>query len=126
MVPGFVDLLANAPVGHLGIYRDMFVNGTVEYCFRIPEVAQERGAFVVDPVIASGQTALAALDRLHAYGVWPLVLCTIVVSRRAAELLLDKHPDVAIYCAAVDPELDANGALRPGLGDASARLWNTP
>lgn len=126
MVDGFLRVLPFAAVGHIGIYRDKVMNHTVEYYFKLPEDHQRRRVLLIDPMLASGDTALAALDRLKEYGVGPIRLVTLLSCEVGLKKVFDRHPDVEVFTVSVERELNEKGYLLPGLGDAGDRLFNTP
>ncbi|HVJ64448.1 MAG TPA: uracil phosphoribosyltransferase [Bdellovibrionota bacterium] len=126
MVDGFLSVLPFAAVGHVGIYRDKVMNHTVEYYFKLPEDHQRRRVLLLDPLLATGDTALAALDRLKEYGVGPIRFVTLLSCETGIQKVMARHPDVEIYTVSVERELNPKGYLLPGLGDAGDRLFNTP
>lgn len=126
MVDGFLNMLPFAAVGHIGIYRDKLMNHTIEYYFKLPEDHQRRRVLLIDPLLATGDTALAALDRLKEYGVGPIRFVTLLSCETGLQKVFARHPDVEIFTVAVERELNPKGYLLPGLGDAGDRLFNTP
>jgi len=126
MVEGFLKVLPFAAVGHVGIYRDKLMNHTIEYYFKLPEDHQKRKVLLIDPLLATGDTALAALDRLKDYGVGGIRFVTLLSCETGIKKVLERHPDVEIYTACVERELNDKGYLLPGIGDAGDRLFNTP
>ena len=124
-VDGMLDLLPAARVGHIGLYRDPETLEPIEYYFKMPEDIQERLVIVVDPMLATGNSAVAALNRLKEAGVTALKYVCLIASRPGLEHLRQAHPDVAIVTAAIDETLDAHGYIVPGLGDAGDRLYGT-
>ncbi len=125
MLDGFLRALPFARVGHIGIYRDKFMNNTVEYYFRIPETFRGKRTLVLDPLLATGDTALAALDRLKQYEVGPISFMCLLASKTAVKKIHDEHPDVDIWTVSLEPGLNEKGYLLPGLGDAGDRLFRT-
>ena len=123
MLESVLNILPMAQAGHIGIYRDKFINSTVEYYFRLPSEMKDREVFLLDPMIATGDTAVACLHRLKQCGVRKINLITFLLSEQASQRILDNFPDVQIYCAAVEKELDQNGYLVPGMGDVGSRLY---
>ena len=125
MMDGVLDMLPLAPAGHIGIYRDKFINNTVEYYFKIPEKSKGRTVFLCDPLLATGDTMVAALDRLKNYEVGHIRIMSILVSAAAIEKIHHFHPDVDIFCLNKEEGLTDEGYLIPGLGDAGDRLFHT-
>lgn len=122
---GMLELLPAARVGHIGLYRDPETLEPVEYYFKMPEDIQERMVIVVDPMLATGNSAIAALNRLKESGVSMLKYVCLIASRPGLNALRAAHPDVAIVTAAIDEELNEHGYIVPGLGDAGDRLYGT-
>ena len=125
MVDGFLRLLPGARVGHVGVYRDEEEHRPVDYYERLPPNLPEAHVFVVDPMLATGGSAVHALDRLKAAGARRLALVCLVVAPEGVDAVQRAHPDVQIWTAAVDRELDENAYIRPGLGDAGDRVFGT-
>ena len=125
MVEGMLDLVPSARVAHIGLYRDPATLGTVEYYFQAPEDTAERLVIVVDALIGTGNTAVAAVDRLKELGVKRIRFVSLVASPSGAAMLRGAHPDVALWCAAVDEGLSADGFIVPGVGDAGDRMYGT-
>ena len=125
MLEGMMKLLSYASVGHVGIYRDKFINNTVEYYFRVPSDIQERDVILLDPLLATGDTASAAISRLKEYGVKGIKFVTILASKQGIDKIRKEYPDVQIYTMSVEPEMTAEGYLLPGIGDAGDRLYGT-
>jgi len=125
MVDGFLRALPFARVGHVGIYRDKVMNNTVEYYFRVPESFRGKKVFLLDPLLATGDTVLAALDRLKQYGVGPITFISVLSSKVGIKKINAAHPDVKIITLSVERELNGKGYLLPGLGDAGDRLFRT-
>ncbi|EHP38224.1 uracil phosphoribosyltransferase [Cupriavidus basilensis OR16] len=122
---GMLDLLPAARVGHIGLYRDPETLEPIEYYFKMPEDIHERLVIVVDPMLATGNSAIAALNRLKEAGVSTLKYVCLIASRQGLTALRAAHPDVAIVTAAIDEELNEHGYIVPGLGDAGDRLYGT-
>ena len=122
---GMLDLLPTARVGHIGLYRDPETLEPIEYYFKMPEDIHERLVIVVDPMLATGNSAIAALNRLKEAGVSTLKYVCLIASRQGLMALRAAHPDVAIVTAAIDEELNEHGYIVPGLGDAGDRLYGT-
>jgi uracil phosphoribosyltransferase len=125
MAEGMLDLLPSARVAHVGLYRDPVSLQAVEYYFKTPEDCAERLVIVVDPMLATGHTAIAAVDRLKEAGVCDMRFVCLLAARPGAEALRAAHPDVPIWAAAMDEELNDHGYIIPGLGDAGDRTYGT-
>jgi uracil phosphoribosyltransferase len=125
MLDGFLTTLPFARVGHVGIYRDKFMNNTVEYYFRVPTSFRGKRVLLLDPLLATGDTALATLDRLKQYGVGPITFVSVLSAEVGIKKINDLHPDVKILTVSVEKSLNEKGYLLPGLGDAGDRLFNT-
>jgi uracil phosphoribosyltransferase len=114
-----------ASAGFIGIYRDKFIHNTVEYYFKLPAQIKGRDIIVCDPLIATADTMLAALDRLKSYEVGKITVLSVLISEHAGKRLLEHHPDVSIYTLNVEEKMNELGYLVPGLGDAGDRLYQT-
>jgi uracil phosphoribosyltransferase len=125
MAEGMLDLLPSARVAHIGLYRDPSSLEAVEYYFKTPEDVADRLVILVDPMLATGHTAIAAIDRLKEAGVSDMRFVCLLAARPGAEALRAAHPDVPIWAAAMDEELDGHGYIVPGLGDAGDRTYGT-
>jgi uracil phosphoribosyltransferase len=125
MVEGFLNLLPDARVGHLGMYRDEEDLAPVDYYERLPPNLADAHVFVVDPMLATGGSAVHALDRLKEAGAERLRLVCLVSAPEGVEAVGAAHPDVPIWTAALDRGLDEHGFIRPGLGDAGDRVFGT-
>ena len=125
LLEGMLDLIPAARVAHIGLYRDPETLVAVEYYFKAPEDIAERLVIVVDPMLATANTAVAALERLKERGVTDLRFVCLVASPEGIERLRAYHPDVPIWTAAIDRELNEHGYIAPGLGDAGDRLFGT-
>lgn len=125
LADGMLDLLPSARVAHLGLYRDHETLEAVEYYFKAPEDIAERLVIVVDPMLATGHSAIAAIDRLKGAGVTNLRFVCLLAARQGAEALRAAHPDVPIWAAAMDEVLNDKGYIVPGLGDAGDRTFGT-
>ena len=125
MVEGFLRLLADARVGHLGLQRDEDTLEPTGYFERLPPGMGEAYVFLLDPMLATGGSAVAALDRLKANGARRLRLICLVAAPEGVEAVREAHPDVQIWTAALDRQLDERGYIRPGLGDAGDRVFGT-
>ncbi|PJF18242.1 Uracil phosphoribosyltransferase [Paramicrosporidium saccamoebae] len=120
-----LELIPTAPVLHIGIFREKTTLQPVEYYNKLPQSNSFDICYVLDPMIATGGTALATIEMLKDFGVPKIILLTICASEPGSKMILERHPDVEIYTAALDPELNAEGYIVPGLGDAGDRLYNT-
>jgi uracil phosphoribosyltransferase len=125
MAEGMLDLVPSARVAHIGLYRDPLSLQAVEYYFKTPEDVAERLVIIVDPMLATGHTAIAAIDRLKEAGVTDMRFVCLLAARHGAEALREAHPDVPIWTAAVDEVLNDHGYIVPGLGDAGDRTYGT-
>ena len=125
MVDGLLQLLPMAKVGHIGLYRNPETLEPVEYYCKLPVDASEREIVVLDPMLATGGSASAAITFLKQKGVSNIKLMCILASKPGLEKIEEDHPDVDIYCAAVDEKLNDSGYIIPGLGDAGDRLFGT-
>lgn len=125
MVEGFLRLLPHARVGHVGIYRDEEAHEPIDYYERLPSGLPSARVYLLDPMLATGGSAVAALDKLKQAGARQLELVCLVAAPQGIEAVKDEHPDVRIWTAAVDRELDENAYIRPGLGDAGDRVFGT-
>jgi uracil phosphoribosyltransferase len=125
ILDGILELIPSARVGHIGLYRDPKTHVAVEYYYKVPEDIAERDALVVDPMLATGNSAVAALYRLKETGVKTLKFVCLLAAPEGIAHVHEQHPDVPIYTAAVDERLDAHDYIIPGLGDAGDRLFGT-
>ncbi len=125
MLDGVLQMIPIASAGYIGIYRDKFIHNTVEYYFKLPANAKGRTILLCDPLIATADTMIAAIDRLKSYHVGPIKVLSVLVSQDAVNRLEHFHPDVKIFALNVEKEMTENGYLIPGLGDAGDRLYET-
>ncbi len=125
MVAGVQKLLPNAKVGHIGLYRDPDTHEPVEYYCKLPDDIENSKVFVLDPMFATGGSASAAITFLKQRGCKDLCLVCLVAANPAIERMAKNHPDVPIYCAALDECLNENAYIVPGLGDAGDRIFGT-
>ena len=122
---GMLDLVPSARIAHIGLYRDPESLTAVEYYFKAPSDLSERLVIVVDPMLATGNTAVAAFDRLKEHGATDLRVVSLLATEVGIANLVKNHPDVRIWTAAIDPVLNEHGYIVPGLGDAGDRLYGT-
>ena len=125
ILDGMVRLIPSAPVGHIGLYRDPKTLVAVEYYFKVPKDIHERDAIVLDPMLATGHSAVAALDRLKEAKPRSIKFLSLLCSPEGVDYFHEYHPDVPIYTASVDKKLNEKGYIVPGLGDAGDRLFGT-
>jgi uracil phosphoribosyltransferase len=125
MLDGFLSLVSGARVGFIGLYRDEDTLEPVEYYLKLPGDLGSRDAIVLDPMLATGNSSAAAVTAVKAAGARSVSLIALVAAPEGVERLQSEHPDVAIYCAALDRELNDRGYIMPGLGDAGDRLYGT-
>ncbi len=125
MVSGVQKLIPNAKIGHIGLYRDHETCQPVEYYCKLPADAEQRLLLVVDPMLATGGSASDAISMIKKRGVTRIKLCCLVSAPKGVERILADHPDVDLYVAAVDRELNEHSYILPGLGDAGDRLFGT-
>jgi uracil phosphoribosyltransferase len=125
LVEGILQLVPGARVGHIGLYRNHETLEPVDYYFKVPSDAAERDFFLLDPMLATGGSAVSAVSSLKRAGAARIRFLCIVAAPEGVRRLSDAHPDVTIYCAALDRELNSQGYILPGLGDAGDRLFGT-
>ncbi len=125
MVDGMVSLMPNVKVGHIGLFRDPETLEPVKYYFKMPPDIQERDAIVVDPMLATGGSASAAIKFLKEAGVRHIKLMSVIGAPEGVKKMQEDHPDVDIYVAALDDHLNEHGYIVPGLGDAGDRIFGT-
>jgi uracil phosphoribosyltransferase len=125
LAEGLLDLIPQARVGHIGIYRDHRTLMAVEYFLKLPSDLGERLTVVTDPMLATGHSAVAALDRLKRAGVGRIKFLCLLAAPEGVRHLAQAHPDVPIVTAAIDERLNEHGYIIPGLGDAGDRLFGT-
>ena len=122
---GMLNVVPGARVGHVGLYRDPKTLVAVEYYFKMPHDMQERDAIVLDPMLATGNSAVAAVDRLKETSPRSIRFVSLVSAPEGIAHMQQHHPDVPIYTAAIDRQLNSHGYIVPGLGDAGDRLFGT-
>ena len=125
MVDAMVDLIPSAKIGHIGLYRDPETHMPVEYYCKLPEDIGNRQCFVVDPMLATGGSAVAAIDFLKQHGCQNIIMMNIIGAPEGVKVVQDAHPDVDIYLAALDEKLNDHAYIVPGLGDAGDRIFGT-
>lgn len=125
MVDGMLKLVPTAKVGHIGLYRDPETLQPVEYYCKLPTDVADRDLIVLDPMLATGGSAVAAIEFLKEKGAKSIKLVNIIAAPEGIETVLKVHPDVEIYVAAIDERLNDDGYIIPGLGDAGDRLYGT-
>jgi uracil phosphoribosyltransferase len=125
MVDGMLRIVPSARVGHIGLYRDPETLGAVEYYFKMPHEMRDRDVIIVDPMIATGNSAVAAVDRVKTAGPRSIKFVCVLASPEGLSNFHDTHSDVPIFAAAIDERLDEHGYILPGLGDAGDRLFGT-
>jgi uracil phosphoribosyltransferase len=125
MVDGILNLIPAARVGHIGLYRDPETLQPVEYYVKLPSDVSERDFFLVDPMLATGGSAIEAVNSLKKRGAKNIRFMCLIAAPEGVKAMTDAHPDVDIYIAALDEKLDEKGYIVPGLGDAGDRLFGT-
>ena len=125
MVDGVLNLVPAAKVGHIGLYRDPETHKPVEYYCKLPEDVQERDVIVIDPMLATGGSAIDAITMIKKRGVHRIKFMCIVAAPEGLKALGEAHPDVQIFAAALDEKLNDHAYIVPGLGDAGDRIFGT-
>ena len=125
MVDGILTLIPSVKVGHIGLYRDPETLEPVEYYCKMPNDIAERDVIILDPMLATGGSASAAIQFIKNYGVKHIKLMNIIAAPEGIKRVQHDHPDVEIYCAALDEKLNDHGYIVPGLGDAGDRIFGT-
>ena len=125
MVDALVDLIPSAKIGHIGLYRDPETHEPVEYYCKLPEDIGNRVTFVVDPMLATGGSAVAAIDFLKKHGCKNIIMMNIIGCPEGIKRVTEAHPDVELYLAACDERLNDHAYIVPGLGDAGDRIFGT-
>ena len=125
MVDALVDLIPSAKIGHIGLYRDPETHEPVEYYCKLPEDIGNRVTFVVDPMLATGGSAVAAIDFLKQHGCKNIIMMNIIGCPEGIKRVTEAHPDVDLYLAACDEKLNDHAYIVPGLGDAGDRIFGT-
>lgn len=125
IIDGFLSVLPGARIGHIGLYRDPKTLEAVEYYFKMPPEMEERDVVVVDPMLATGHSAVAAVERVKACKPRSIKFVCLLTVPQGIETFQAAHPDVPVYTASIDRELDSHSYILPGLGDAGDRIFGT-
>ncbi len=125
LLDGMLALMPSARVGHVGLYRDPTTLVAVEYYYKVPQDIQDRLAIVVDPMLATANSAIAAVERLKQGGARQLKFVCLLAAPEGIKAFTEAHPDVPVFTAAIDRELNDHGYILPGLGDAGDRIYGT-
>ncbi|WP_283672872.1 uracil phosphoribosyltransferase [Butyricicoccus sp. Marseille-Q5471] len=125
MIEGMLEMIPAAKVGHIGLYRDPETLHPVEYYCKLPSDIQDRDVLLLDPMLATGGSAVAAIDSLKRRGVKHIKLMNLIAAPEGVKTVQDAHPDVDIFVAAIDEKLNEHGYIIPGLGDAGDRIFGT-
>ena len=125
MVDNMVDMIPSAKIGHIGLYRDPETHQPVEYYCKLPEDIESRQVYVVDPMLATGGSAIAAIDFLKQHGCKSIIMMNIIGCPEGVKAVTEAHPDVDLYIAAIDEKLNDHAYIIPGLGDAGDRIFGT-
>ena len=125
MVDGIVNMMPSAKVGHIGLYRDPETHEPVEYYCKMPSDVAERDVIILDPMLATGGSAVAAIQFMKNYGCQNIKLMNVLAAPEGIKAVCDAHPDVDIYVAGVDEKLNEHAYIVPGLGDAGDRIFGT-
>jgi uracil phosphoribosyltransferase len=125
LLDGILELMPSARVGHIGLYREPTSYVAIEYYFKLPHDIEQRDILVVDPMLATGNSAVAAIDRLKEVEPLSMKFLCLLAAPEGIKHFHEQHPDVPIYTAAIDDKLDEHGYIVPGLGDAGDRLYGT-
>jgi uracil phosphoribosyltransferase len=125
LLDGMLELMPSARVGHIGLYRDPSTHVAVEYYLKLPHDIEHRDILVVDPMIATGNSAVAAIDRIKEYHPQSLKLICLVAAPEGLKHFQQEHPNIPVYTAAIDDRLDDRAYILPGLGDVGDRLYGT-
>ena len=125
MLDGVIKVVPNAKIGHIGMYRNEKTFEPVNYFFKVPKGIDKREVFLLDPMLATGGSACDAIELLKSKGVKKINFLCIIAAPEGLKLVTEKHPDVKIFCAHIDRELNKNKYICPGLGDAGDRIFGT-
>ncbi len=125
MLNGVINVIPNAKVGHIGMYRDETTFEPVNYFFKVPKGIEKREVIILDPMLATGGSAIDAINLLKSKGVKKIKFLCIIAAPEGIQKIEAEHPDVQIYCACIDKKLNKNKYIVPGLGDAGDRIFGT-
>ena len=125
MLDGVIKVVPNAKIGHIGMYRNETTFEPVNYFFKVPKGIDKREVFLLDPMLATGGSAIDAIELLKSKGVKKINFLCIIAAPEGLKVVTEKHPDVKIFCAHIDRELNKNKYICPGLGDAGDRIFGT-
>ena len=125
MLDGVITVVPNAKIGHIGMYRDEKTFQPINYFFKVPKDISKREVFILDPMLATGGSAIDAIELLKSKGVKKIKFLSIIAAPEGLKAVSEKFPDVKIYCAAIDKKLNENKYIVPGLGDAGDRIYGT-
>lgn len=125
MLNGVTNVIPNAKIGHIGMYRDEETFEPVNYFFKVPKHIEDKEVIILDPMLATGGSAIDAIDLLKSKGVKKIKFLCIIAAPEGIKRVEEKHPDVQIYCACIDDHLNENKYIVPGLGDAGDRIFGT-
>ena len=125
MLDGVIKVIPNAKIGHIGMYRDEKTFEPINYFFKVPKEIEKREVYLLDPMLATGGSACDAIELLKEKGVKKINFLCIIAAPEGIEIVTKKHPDVKIFCAHIDRELNENKYICPGLGDAGDRIYGT-
>ena len=125
MLDGVIKVVPNAKIGHIGMYRNEETFEPVNYFFKVPKGIDKREVFLLDPMLATGGSAIDAIELLKSKGVKKINFLCIIAAPEGLKVVTEKHPDVKIFCAHIDRELNENKYICPGLGDAGDRIYGT-
>jgi uracil phosphoribosyltransferase len=125
LLDGMLELIPTAKVGHIGLYREPETLEAIEYYLKLPQDTHQRDMLVVDPMLATGNSAVAAVERLREASPLSIKFVCLLASPEGVAYFHEQHPDIPIYTAAIDERLDEHGYIIPGLGDAGDRLYGT-
>lgn len=125
MLDGVISVIPNAKIGHIGMYRDEVTFEPVNYFFKVPPGIDKREVIILDPMLATGGSAIDAIELLKSKGVKKIKFLCIIAAPEGIKRVEEKHPDVQIYCGSIDKKLNKNKYIVPGLGDAGDRIFGT-
>lgn len=125
MLDGLINIIPNAKIGHIGMYRDEETLIPHRYYFKTPENLEKREVIILDPMLATGGSGMDAIEALKESGAKKIKFLCIIAAPEGIKKIQEKHPDVQIYCAKIDDHLNENGYIVPGLGDAGDRIFGT-